>query len=247
MPGPLVIFRVITANLVISSDVDSSVCTGRCPGQLCRIINNKADCYDLTPTSCFQKSCSNNQHCIMVGSTPTCQCNTGYCGFPSCNIPISCSTKICGANMHCRMSGVTPECACDSGFYQTEGTCIKFPPPPTCTTKSCSTNQHCIMSSGMPTCVCDAGWTGEHCNIHICNKKCINGSCQWFNGDQRCKCNDGYIGETCAEREPQPCIKARVSTELKIGSQKIAPNNSFDFLSHYLCLVVASDRVLSLH
>ena len=55
------------------SNCNTIVCTGRCPGQECRIINNKAECYDYTPTSCFQKSCSNNQHCVMVGFTPTCQ------------------------------------------------------------------------------------------------------------------------------------------------------------------------------
>ena len=189
------------------SNCHTVVCTGRCPGQDCRIINNRAECYDYTPTNCYQKSCSNNQHCTMVGSTPTCQCDTGYSGFPACNIPISCSTKPCGANMHCRMSGATPVCVCNAGYYQTGGTCIKYLPPPTCATKSCSTNQHCVMSSGMPTCVCNAGWTGDHCNIHVCNKQCINGSCQWLNGSQRCICNSGYIGENCAQREPEPCTR----------------------------------------
>ena len=37
----------------------------------------------------------------------------------------------------------------------------------------------------------------------------------------------------------------RVSMRLEIRSQKIAPNNSFEFLSHFLCLVGAKERNLS--
>jgi len=39
--------------------------------------------------------------------------------------------------------------------------------------------------------------------------------------------------------------RVRVSTRIKIGSQKIAPDNGFDFLSHYWCLLGAFERVWS--
>ena len=41
-------------------------------------------------------------------------------------------------------------------------------------------------------------------------------------------------------------IPDTVSAKLKIGEQKIGLNHSFDFLSHYLYLLEALERVLSL-
>ena len=181
------------------SNCRTVVCTGRCPDQWCRIINNKADCYDNHPANCFQKSCSNNQHCVMVGSTPTCQCKTGYSGFPSCNTPNSCSTKHCGVNMHCRMNGSTPVCVCNAGYYPSGSTCIKFNPP-SCSTKSCPTNQHCRMVGSTPTCHCNTGYSGSSCTIPTsCSTMvCVgNQNCIMSSGMPTCVCNNGWTGDHC--------------------------------------------------
>ena len=142
----------------------------------------------------------------MVGSTPTCQCNTGYTGFPNCNIPTSCSTKACGINMHCRMSGSAPVCECNEGYYpspNTVGNCIKYLTQVSCATKSCSTNQDCIMSSGMAKCECKSGWTGDNCNTDVlpCTKACAHGGTCKFNSNEQqyCDCTVGWTGDECFE------------------------------------------------
>ena len=210
------------------SNCQTTVCTGRCPGQLCRIINNRADCYDLRPTNCYQKSCSNNQHCIMVGSTPTCQCNSGYSGFPSCTTPISCSTKPCGVNMHCRMNGVTPVCVCNAGYYPSGSTCIKFNPP-SCSTKSCPTNQHCRMVGSSSTCHCNTGYSGSSCTIPTsCSTKvCVgNKNCIMSSGMPTCVCKNGWTGDHCNVHVcNKQCING--SCQWLNGSQRCICNSGY--------------------
>ena len=121
-------------------------------------------------TPCLEgKYCANMQQCNMVGSTPTCQCMTGWSGFPACLTPTSCATKLwsCNNYQECIMSSDdVPTCVCKKGW--TGEDCkqlipIDFTDSTTCDLQ-CENDGRCMSTTLGKKCECQPGWTGTLCN-----------------------------------------------------------------------------------
>ena len=69
-----------------------------------------------------------------------------------------------------------------------------------CDDMNCHHSQCKISDSGEAFCHCDHGWSGEICNINICdgNPNCNHGHCDYDKGG--CICNVGWEGDACNTR-----------------------------------------------
>ncbi|XP_026745540.1 protein cueball-like, partial [Trichoplusia ni] len=57
---------------------------------------------------------------------------------------------------------------------------------------------HGIKVSGKPLCNCTVGYTGERCDISVCQNYCFQGDCSLTSdGQPTCNCNNGYSGNRC--------------------------------------------------
>ncbi|XP_045450930.1 protein cueball [Melitaea cinxia] len=54
------------------------------------------------------------------------------------------------------------------------------------------------VKTGMSACKCSPGYTGERCEISICQNFCFNGDCRVNSkGQPECKCKNGFTGPRC--------------------------------------------------
>ncbi|KAJ8715955.1 hypothetical protein PYW08_013240 [Mythimna loreyi] len=57
---------------------------------------------------------------------------------------------------------------------------------------------HGIKVNGKLLCKCTPGYTGERCDISVCQNYCFQGDCSVSDvGQPKCRCNAGYSGERC--------------------------------------------------
>ncbi|CAH0584464.1 unnamed protein product [Chrysodeixis includens] len=57
---------------------------------------------------------------------------------------------------------------------------------------------HGIKVNGKSLCNCTPGYTGERCDISVCQNYCFQGDCSLTSGGQpTCNCNNGYSGDRC--------------------------------------------------
>ena len=76
-------------------------------------------------------------------------------------------------------------CTCEKGW---NGTACDTP---TC---DCENEGSCVNIDGKPVCDCPQHFTGERCEIEVCDPKCSkNAICR----NQQCLCAEGYSGATC--------------------------------------------------
>lgn len=57
------------------------------------------------------------------------------------------------------------------------------------------------------SCTCQSGYTGDNCEVHICDRYCLTGECVINStGQPTCKCPDSNYGDQC-EKElcSSPC------------------------------------------
>ena len=108
------------------------------------------------------KYCANFQQCVMVGSTPTCQCMPGWSGFPRCITATTCTTKLwsCSNSQICIMKSDVPTCVCREG--RTGEDCKQS--VYTICDLQCENDGRCMSTISGKKCECQPGWTGTLCN-----------------------------------------------------------------------------------
>ena len=134
-------------------------------------------------TPCLEgKYCANFQQCNMVGSTPTCQCKTGWKDFPTCLTPTTCATKLwsCNNYQNCIMSSDWPTCVCKTGW--TGEDCKQLIPidftASTICDLQCENDGQCMSTTSGKRCECQPGWTGTLCNQRVCEAGFAGPNCK---------------------------------------------------------------------
>jgi hypothetical protein len=122
--------------------------------------------------------CGDNQHCVLINGTFTCECLGGYYNngtgvqdcYPGCQ-------PACDTNEECVMPNV---CACKSGY--SGSSC-----DPVCS--SCDTlKEDCTAPE---TCTCKTGlWVGTNCSVPVCDPVC--GTNQKCVDPAICECDEGW-------------------------------------------------------
>ncbi|ESO93277.1 hypothetical protein LOTGIDRAFT_232718 [Lottia gigantea] len=71
-------------------------------------------------------------------------------------------------------------------------------------TIECFNNGYAVMDNGQQVCECPEDFSGDNCEIAVCESECMNGgNCEAVAGTTMCICAEGFIGLQCEEAEPE--------------------------------------------
>ena len=190
-------------------------CTRNCNNGICVIDENdneKCVCNGgWYGESCVDALCS--ESCVYGTCTSPggCDCNAGWQGV-DCDVPIcdpECINGTCiDPNLCCCNEGWTGE-LCDEEVVPEIQILVCDPP---CVYGSCvlGTRRSGDLQQGgteigdtqtelttNTQCECLVGWSGDTCDVPICDPECLHGTCI---GPDECCCDVGYDGPLCAQQ-----------------------------------------------
>ncbi|MED6258264.1 hypothetical protein ATANTOWER_005028, partial [Ataeniobius toweri] len=147
--------------------------------------------------------CKNAGHCVNVGNSHQCKCQSGYTGSYCEEMVDECQSNPCRNGATCKDYQGTYECVCKPGY---QGVNCEYDVDE-CHSKPCFNRGTCINLINRFTCICPPGTSGVQCEVNeddcspspgSSEPRCRNGGqCIDGIGHYTCSCPPGFVGERC--------------------------------------------------